>query len=173
MGTDIETYRAAVGAFYLITHRRIVLPKHIGTNLRLSAYCTMTLFILLFLRNFVINDEYSVYKVILLLACMDIEMNPGPNMTDVRALDIFHLNTRSIRNKTEYINYIVDDYHILCFSETHLDDSVDSASLQFQGFDSPLRKDRSRNGGGVMIYMSNLLKYTRRHDLESQRLETI
>ena len=126
-----------------------------------------------FLRNFVINDEYSVYKVILLLACMDIEMNPGPNMTDVRALDIFHLNTRSIRNKTEYINNIVDDYHILCFSETHLDDSVDSASIQFQGFDSPLRKDRSRNGGGVMMYMSNLLKYTRRHDLESQRLETI
>ena len=100
MGTDIQTYRAAVGAFYLITHRRIALPKHIGTNLRLSAYCTMTLFILLFLRNFVINDEYSVYKVILLLACMDIEMNPGPTMTDVRALDIFHLNTRSIRNKT-------------------------------------------------------------------------
>ena len=82
-------------------------------------------------------------------------MNPGPNMTDVRALDIFHPNTRSIRNKTEYINNIVDDYHILCFSETHLDDSVDSASIQFQGFDSPLRKDRSRN------------------DLVSQRLETI
>ena len=93
----------------------------------------MTLFILLFWRNFVNNDEYFFYKDILLLACMDIEMNPGPKMTDIRALDIFNLNTRSIRNKIEYIKNIVDDYHILCFSETHLDDSVDSTSIQFQG----------------------------------------
>ena len=157
MGTDIETYRAAVGAFYLITHRRIALPKYIGTYLRMLAYCTMTLFMLLFLRNFVKNDEYLVCKVILLLACMDMEMNPGPSMADVRPLDIFHLNTRSIRNKTEYINNIVEDYHILCFTETHLDDSVDSTSIQCQGFDSLLRKDKSLNGGGVMIYMSNLL----------------
>ena len=34
-------------------------------------------------------------------------------------------------------------------------------------------KDRSQNGGGIMIYMSSLLKYTRREDLESQRLETV
>ena len=54
-----------------------------------------------------------------------------------------------------YIKNIVDDFHILYFSETRLDDST---SIQFQGFDSPLRKDMSRNGGGVMKYKSNLLK---------------
>ena len=55
------------------------------------------------LRNIVKNDEYIFYKVILLLGFMDIEMKPGPNMTDIRVLDIFHLNTRSIRNKIQCI----------------------------------------------------------------------
>ena len=60
---------------------------------------------------------------------MDIETNPGPTIstTDIRALDIFQLNTRSIRNKVDYLNTIADDYHIICFKETHLDDSIDSA----------------------------------------------
>ena len=49
----------------------------------------------------------------------------------------------------------------------------DSASIQFQGFDPPISKDMSQNGGGVMIKMSSLLKYTRRGDLKSQRLETV
>ena len=51
--------------------------------------------------------------------------------------------------------------------------SIDSASIQVQGFDPPIRKGRSQNGGGIMIYMSSLLNYTRREDLESQRLETV
>ena len=122
MGTDIEAYRAAVGTFYSITHRRVGFPKCKVTDFRLIAYCTITLFILLFLRNFVNNDKYFAYKVIILLACMDIETNPGPTTctTGIRALDIFQLNTRSIRNKVEYLNTIADDYHILCFTETHL-----------------------------------------------------
>lgn len=102
---------------------------------------------------------------------MDIELNPGPNMSDIKTRDIFHLNTRSIRKKIEYLNNIVDEFHILCFSETHLDNNIDSASMNIPGFDTPLGKDRTHNGRGVMIYMPSLLKYNR--DLENPRLETI
>ena len=45
--------------------------------------------------------------------------------------------------------------------------------LQLITFDEPFRKDRSHNGGGVMIYMSNVLKYKRRTDLKTPRVETI
>ena len=71
----------------------------------------MTLFYPSIFEEFCKDDEYLVYKVILLLACTDMEMNPGPSMTGIRALDIFHLNMRSIRNKTEYINNIVEDFY--------------------------------------------------------------
>ena len=100
------------------------------------------------------NDAYSVYKTILLLACMNIEMNPGPNVPGIKSSDIFHLDTRRIRNKTEYISDLVDDFNIMCRTETHLDNSIDSVSIQFQGFDPPIRKNRFQNGGVVMdIYV--------------------
>ena len=71
------------------------------------------------------------------------------------------------------ISDLSESYQILCFSETHLDDTIDSSSLLIEGFDSPLRKDRMRNGGGVMVYISSILNYKLRPDLENQRLETI
>ena len=40
-------------------------------------------------------------------------------------------------------------------------------------FDEPLRKGRTRNGGGILVYLTNLLKYDRRHDLETPLIETI
>ena len=128
MGIDIESYRAAVGTFYFITHRRNALPKY-HMNLRLSAYCARTIFILLFLRTFIKIGAYSVYKIVLLLACMDIEMNPGPNVPGIKSLDIFHLNTTSIRNKIDYIRDLADDFHIICLTETHLDNSIDSGCM--------------------------------------------
>lgn len=71
---------------------------------------------------------------------MDVQPNPGPSNFEVTSLDIFHLNTRSIRNKLEYIYDIADNYHIVCFSETHLDANVDSSTLILDGFDGPIRK---------------------------------
>ena len=46
-------------------------------------------------------------------------------------------------------------------------------NLKFDGFDEPIRKDRNRNGGGIMVFMSSQLKYCRRNDLENPRIETI
>ena len=41
------------------------------------------------------------------------------------------------------------------------------------GFDEPLSKDRTRNGGGIMVYISSILKYCRRTDSENPKIETI
>ena len=106
---------------------------------------------------------------------MDVHPNPGPSptKTSVNSLDVLHLNTRSIRKKMDYIENIAESFHILCFSETHLDTSVTTNNLLLDGFDEPFRKDRSNNGGGIMIYVSSVLKYKRRTDLENPRVETI
>lgn len=41
-----------------------------------------------------------------------------------KSLDILHLNIRSIRNKIDSLMYLVHDFDILCFTETHLDINV-------------------------------------------------
>ena len=53
--------------------------------------------------------------------CMDIHPNPGTSTSETHTLDIFHLYTRSVRNKLDHLSDINDSYHVLCFSETHLD----------------------------------------------------
>ena len=109
MGVDLVAYRAAIGIFYSVTHRRMSLRKS-ALNLLVSVYSVFTIFVLLFVRNFVKNDDFTLYRIIILLACMDVELNPGPLPADVNSLDIFHLNTRSIRNKIDYLSDIVDSY---------------------------------------------------------------
>ena len=64
---------------------------------------------------------------------MDIETNHGPNEIEnniVNTLEIFHLNARSMRNKLNYIHDIADTFHILCITETHLDNSITMEKLE-------------------------------------------
>ena len=125
------------------------------------------------MASFKRNDQFKFYRLIILLMCMDIHKNPGPTSNEIHSLDIIHLNTRSIRNKIDSLSNLVDSFHIACFSETHLDTEIASNSLIFDGFDVPLRKDRTRNGGGIMLYISSMLKYCRRRDLENPLIEKL
>lgn len=145
MGVDLTLYRAAIGSFYANTHRRLNLPGSYF-NIKFHMACAFATFALLFVRCFIKNDTYTAYRLILLLICMDVHPHPGPNTTDIYSLDIFHLNSRSIRHKLNNIYDVADDFHILCFSETHLDPSIGTDTLELEGFDAPLRKDRRGNG---------------------------
>ena len=142
-------------------------------NMSFQIDCASYTFWLLGLLSYLKNDEFSLYRLILLIMCMDIHSNPGPSSTDINTLDICHLNTRSIRNKIDYIQGLTKSYHILCFSKTHLDDNFDTFSLNFEGYNEPIRKDRTHDGGGVMVYISSALRYVHRVDLENPNLETI
>ena len=174
MGNTIESYRAAIGAFYSVTHKFLGRRSPgFNINARYYAYFTLNAFSLLSMASFVKNDAFKFYRFIILLICMDIQENPGPESHEVYSLDIIHLNTRIIRNKIDYLSNLVESCQIACFSETHLDTDIDSNDLKFDGFDKPIRKDRNRNGGGIMVFMSSQLKYCRRNDLENPRIETI
>ena len=105
----------------------------------------------------------------------DVELNPGPIMAgtqQIGALSLIHLNMRSIRNKFDFITDNFLDFDILCFTESHLDDTVDSESVSIESF-SVYRKDRSAHSGGILTYVSKEIYSVRRLDLESDSVHFV
>ena len=131
----------------------------------------LCVFVICIRDNAVLINFYLQLFTYILLLSGDIEVNPG-SMTD-NVLDILHLNVRSIRNKIAHLNTLVHDFDILCFTETHLDSNVCNENLLLDGFHTIFRKDRNSFGGGVMIYISNLLRVQRRMELEPVGLECV
>ena len=94
----------------------------------------------------------------------DIETNPGPprNLT----LNMGHINARSlnIEDKFDEICCLVHNVNldILAVSETWLNDSISSDSLNIQGFAPIIRLDRQngRRAGGVALYISSSIAFT-------------
>ena len=76
---------------------------------------------------------------------------------------IGNINANSIRNKFEQLRELILKYvDVLIITETKLDDTFPSAQFIIEGFSEPFRRDRNRNGGGVMIYV--------RHDIPCRLL---
>ena len=61
---------------------------------------------------------------------------------------------------------------ILTVSESWLDNSVLPHEIEIPNY-SVIRKDRNRQGGGVMQYISNNLEYKERPDLNHERVEAV
>jgi len=151
-------HRIAIGTFYAKVYGRCVMKSFItfcfGLNswLKLLHQLHSYLYWLIIQINIIFiscfrNFEFSVILLMLLLQHMDVESNPGPRLGE---LSIFHLNIRSVRHKLDYIEDIVDEYDIVCLTETHLDDQVTTNDLCIDGFHSPFRLDR--NFAGVVFW---------------------
>ncbi len=61
---------------------------------------------------------------------------------------------------------------IVAFTESWLDDTVSDGEICIPGY-KVYRKDRNRNGGGVVVYVNQNLRVTRRKDLDSTSLEAV
>lgn len=129
MGNSVEQYRAAIGTFYIQCH--CVVTRSVIKILNLAYMIEFIMFIctvlkqkckIMLSRTLEINFfvQFFIFNVLLLSG--DIETNPGPS--NAHSLDILHLNVRSIRNKIDSLQYLIHDFHILCFTETHVDPSV-------------------------------------------------
>ena len=113
----------------------------------------------------ILNYQFSIIMILLLLEAGDVERNPGPNPD--HTLSFLHLNIRSIRNKIDFLKDNFMDFEVLCFSETHLDITVSSESLGISDcYSNPYRKDRNSHGGGLLMYINTSLAHKRRPDLE-------
>ena len=69
-------------------------------------------------------------------------------------LIIGSLNINSIRNKFDQLKLLVKDIiDILIIEETKLDETFPDGQFILEGFMPPIRKDRNRFGGGIMIFI--------------------
>jgi hypothetical protein len=108
------------------------------------------------------TNNVSGEVLILLFFSGDIETNPGPpqNLT----LNVGHINARSLNEeKFDEICSIVYDLNLDIFAvtETWLNSSIPSDSLNIQGFSSIIRLDRqgNRRARGIALYLSSAIAF--------------
>ena len=65
-----------------------------------------------------------------------------------------HLNVSSLRNKFESLNELIKDiFDIFLVSESKLDSSFPDSQFSIPGY-RIVRKDRNKNGGGILFYIN-------------------
>ena len=89
---------------------------------------------------------------------------------------IAFLNIHHLLPKLEEIKYYLRQPikpHIFGFCETFLHNSIDDQHISIANYRFE-RKDRAnKQGGGILIYISEDIPYTRRHDIECTDIESI
>ena len=91
-----------------------------------------------------------------------------------KGLAIVSLNVNSLLLHIDEIKNLVKEksIHVLTLSKTKLDDKIALDLLQSDGY-TLYRDDRTRNGVGVAVYVSDSLNHLRRNDFPERALETI
>ena len=84
------------------------------------------------------------------------------------------LNIVSLPAKIDEIRYSMSNnlIDLIAFNETRLDPNVTNNMIHFNDYDL-IRKDRSRNGGGVCMYLRSSINYKIRNDLVPSELEAV
>ena len=91
-----------------------------------------------------------------------------------RGFKMAFLNIVSLPKKIDEINCSMANKFIdlIAFNETRLDANITDNMINIDGYDV-VRKDRSRNGGGVCIYLRSSINYRVRNDLVPTELEVV
>ena len=63
--------------------------------------------------------------------------------------------------------------HIMALNETKLDDTIGSAELSISNYHEIIRKNRTRYGGGVALYIHNSISYKYRNDIIVREIEAL
>ena len=105
------------------------------------------------------------------MLCGDIESNPGPPV-NLKSISAFHCNINSLYaynndNKLGELETLADvtKSDIIALTETWLDSTIANQILSIGGFLPPIRNDRNRHGGGVLLYCADHLPVAPRPDL--------
>ena len=79
-------------------------------------------------------------------------------LSNVNRVVIGNLNINSLPNKFNQLKELVLKHvDILVLTETKLDDSFPNSQFSVDGLSEPFRIGRNRSGGGVMIYVRNVI----------------
>ena len=92
----------------------------------------------------------------------------------MKGILVSHLNKRSVLPKHDELQLMLQNGQSLVFglSETWLSDKITDSEVGVPGF-HVFRRDRSRRGGGMMVYVSEQLKAVRKKDLEVRGVEAV
>lgn len=185
MGSDLSTYRAAIGIF---NNRRFVKSGPLKPSkstffelLCINLKCTFLVVNLSILQSVNPNIDivFLLFVLHFILIIGNIEMNPGPgsstrsSVTD-NSLSICNINIRSIRNKLNFLNLFCEDFDIIAITETHLDPNIKDEEIHLESFSKSIhRKDRNAFGGGILILTKENIHVKRMNMLENDVDETI
>ncbi|KAK3084222.1 hypothetical protein FSP39_010249 [Pinctada imbricata] len=93
-----------------------------------------------------------------------------------RGLRMTNINICHLLNKIDEVNLLLHEkqsVEILGICETFLDQEIHDEMIKLNGFNFERRDRVGKAGGGIVVYLSDLLNYKRRKDLESSDIETI
>ena len=149
MAISIDQWRASIGLFYGQVYGQFSFKLSRGCSFKIVA------FTLCF---------YAVFAFLLLLKHGDVEINLGPKKKETRFFSCLHWNINSIlaHNKLTVLEAYntINQYDILCISETYLDSSISNydTTLSLPGYnlagsDHPGNVKR----GGVCLYYKEKL----------------
>ena len=75
-------------------------------------------------------------------------------ITNLNRIVISHININSIRNKFELLaEAVMGNVDILMVTETKIDETFPTTQFIIPGFTSPYRFDRTKDGGGILVYI--------------------
>ena len=96
------------------------------------------------------------------MGCNDEHMPNSPytdNLKFIRKdnlnqLIIAYLNLNSIRNKFDFlVDKIKGNVNIMMISQTKLDNVFPNGQFSIDGFNEPIKLDRNKNGGGILLFI--------------------
>ncbi len=141
MGNDLISWRVAIGTF-----NGSIQPMVLGQVFKINlSGCGMLIYkYIVQIGAYILLIDKTTLSLALLFFMLlllggDISENPGPD-NEPGALSILHLNIRSIRNKLSYIEDTLTEFDILCFTETHLTEHIETNSLLLKGYGPPYRQ---------------------------------
>ena len=96
---------------------------------------------------------------------------------DTNNFTIVHYNVNSItaNGRLDQLSDICSilKLDVLILTESKLDDTIPSNLISLPGYHEPVRRDRNRNGGGVLIYIAENLIFSQKEHLQSDDYEHI
>lgn len=98
-------------------------------------------------------------------------MNVSPNL---KGSTIGQLNIASLTEHIEELRIFINKtpFDVLCINETKLDQTIKNSEVEIYGYDQ-IRHDRNRHGGGIAIYIRNVIPYSERNSLIPDNVEAI
>ena len=96
---------------------------------------------------------------------------------DIDNFNIAHYNINSITafGRLDQLSDICATLKldVLILTESKLDHTIPSSVMTLPGYHEPLRRDRNRNGGGVLVYIAQNLIFCQKEHLQSDNFEHI